>query len=169
VVYLPPYSPDFNPSSRCSPRSRTELRRQRAPRHHRTGECIRRVASTGSRSTMRYITSSTQATRNKETESALDEAIFRTYRHVYLLGKDNNLRPDRSWPDHVQFRRKHRRVDPPGTPKMRRNYRRISPAKLIKYWPPAFDPSGRQKRCEMRSTHRPAFRMWAERDWRVFA
>src|SRR5262249_35914237 len=29
----------------------------------------------------------------KNAQRDLDEAIFRTYRHVYLLGKDNKLRP----------------------------------------------------------------------------
>jgi hypothetical protein len=77
-------------------------------------------------------------TRNlKNAQRDLDEAIFRTYRHVYLLGKDNKLRPidlgqitSSSAGSIVEL--------------ILRELQRceeitdgISPAKLIKYWPPA--------------------------------
>ena len=67
----------------------------------------------------------------------LDEAIFRTYRHVYLLGKDNKLRPidlgqitSSSAGSIVEL--------------ILRELQRceeftdgISPARLVRYWPPA--------------------------------
>ena len=73
----------------------------------------------------------------KNAQRDLDEAIFRTYRHVYLLGKDNKLRPidlgqitSSSAGSIVEL--------------ILRELQRceeitdgISPAKLIKYWPPA--------------------------------
>src|SRR5207249_5063187 len=67
----------------------------------------------------------------------LDEAIFRAYRHVYLLGTDNKLRPidlgqiTSSSADSIvelilrELQRCEEVTDG------------ISPAKLIKYWPPA--------------------------------
>jgi hypothetical protein len=72
----------------------------------------------------------------KNAQRDLDEAIFRTYRHVYLLGKDNKLRPidlgqitSSSVGSIVEL--------------ILRELQRceeitdgISPAKLIKYWPP---------------------------------
>jgi hypothetical protein len=73
----------------------------------------------------------------KNAQRDLDEAIFRTYRHVYLLGKDNKLRPidlgqitSSSAGSIVEL--------------ILRELQRceeitdgISPNKLIKYWPPA--------------------------------
>jgi hypothetical protein len=73
----------------------------------------------------------------KNAQRDLDEAIFRTYRHVYLLGKDNKLRAidlgqitSSSAGSIVEL--------------ILRELQRceevtdgISPAKLIKYWPPA--------------------------------
>ena len=73
----------------------------------------------------------------KNAQRDLDEAIFRTYRHVFLLGKDNKLRPidlgqitSSSAGSIVEL--------------ILRELQRceeitdgISPAKLIKYWPPA--------------------------------
>jgi len=73
----------------------------------------------------------------KNARRDLDEAIFRTYRHVYLLGKDNKLRQidlgqitSSSAGSIVEL--------------ILRELQRceeitdgISPAKLIKYWPPA--------------------------------
>jgi hypothetical protein len=73
----------------------------------------------------------------KNAQRDLDEAIFRTYRHVYLLGKDNKLRPidlgqitSSSAGSIVEL--------------ILRELQRceeitdgISPAKLIKFWPPA--------------------------------
>lgn len=73
----------------------------------------------------------------KNAQRDLDEAIFRTYRHVYLLGKDNQLRPidlgqitSSSAGSIVEL--------------ILRELKRceeitdgISPNKLIKYWPPA--------------------------------
>jgi hypothetical protein len=73
----------------------------------------------------------------KNAQRDLDEAIFRTYRHVYLLGKDNKLRPvdlgqitSSSAGSIVEL--------------ILRELQRceevtdgISPVKLIKYWPPA--------------------------------
>ncbi|MBY0524639.1 MAG: DUF499 domain-containing protein [Gemmataceae bacterium] len=73
----------------------------------------------------------------KNAKDDLDEAIFRTYRHVYLLGKDHKLRPidlgqitSSSAGSIVEL--------------ILRELQRceeitdgISPAKLIKYWPPA--------------------------------
>ncbi|MFO0966106.1 MAG: DUF499 domain-containing protein [Gemmataceae bacterium] len=73
----------------------------------------------------------------KNAQRDLDEAIFRTYRHVYLLGKDNKLRPvdlgqitSSSAGSIVEL--------------ILRELQRceevtdgISPGKLIKYWPPA--------------------------------
>jgi hypothetical protein len=73
----------------------------------------------------------------KNAQRDLDEAIFRTYRHVFLLGKDNKLRPidlgqitSSSAGSIVEL--------------ILRELQRceeitdgISPNKLIKYWPPA--------------------------------
>jgi hypothetical protein len=73
----------------------------------------------------------------KNAQRDLDEALFRTYRHVYLLGKDNKLRPidlgqitSSSAGSLVEL--------------ILRELQRceeitdgISPGKLIKYWPPA--------------------------------
>jgi hypothetical protein len=73
----------------------------------------------------------------KNAQRDLDEAIFRTYRHVYLLGNDNKLRPvdlgqitSSSAGSIVEL--------------ILRELQRceevtdgISPGKLIKYWPPA--------------------------------
>lgn len=73
----------------------------------------------------------------KNAQRDLDEAIFRTYRHVYLLGKDNKLRAidlgqitSSSAGSIVEL--------------ILRELQRceeitdgISPAKLVKYWPPA--------------------------------
>src|SRR5207253_2106540 len=73
----------------------------------------------------------------KNAQRDLDETIFRTYRHVFLLGKDNKLRPidlgqitSSSAGSLVEL--------------IIRELQRceeitdgISPAKLIKYWPPA--------------------------------
>jgi hypothetical protein len=73
----------------------------------------------------------------KNAQRDLDEAIFRAYRHVYLLGKDNKLRPidlgqitSSSAGSIVEL--------------ILRDLQRceeitdgISPGKLIKYWPPA--------------------------------
>jgi len=75
----------------------------------------------------------------------------------YLLGKDNNLRPidlgqitASSAGSIVEF-------DPPGTPKMRKKLQDgISPAKLIKYWPPALIEWS-TKAVRDASTHRPSF------------
>ena len=73
----------------------------------------------------------------KNAQRDLDEAIFRTYRHVFLLGKDNKLRPidlgqiTSSSADSIvelilrELQRCEEITDG------------ISPAKLIKYWPPA--------------------------------
>jgi hypothetical protein len=67
----------------------------------------------------------------------LDEAVFRSYRHVYLLGKDNKLRPidlgqitSSSAGSIVELiLRELERSDEITTG--------ISPTKLVKYWPPA--------------------------------
>ena len=63
----------------------------------------------------------------KNAQRDLDEAIFRTYRHVYLLGKDNKPAAHRPGPDHVQLGRKHRRADSPRTPTVRGDHRRHQP------------------------------------------
>ena len=73
----------------------------------------------------------------RNAQRALDETIFRTYRHIYLLGKDNKLRPidlgqitSSSASSIVEL--------------ILRELQRceeitdgINPNKLIKYWPPA--------------------------------
>jgi hypothetical protein len=73
----------------------------------------------------------------KNAQRDLDETIFRTYRHVYLLGKDNKLMhvdlgqiTSSSAGNMVEviLRELHRRDDITDG---------ISPARLIKYWPPA--------------------------------
>ena len=73
----------------------------------------------------------------KNAQRDLDEAIFRTYRHVFLLGKDNKLRPidlgqitSSSAGSIVELilRELHRCEEITDG---------ISPNKLIKYWPPA--------------------------------
>jgi hypothetical protein len=73
----------------------------------------------------------------KNSQRDLDEAIFRTYRHVFLLGKDNKLRPidlgqitSSSAGSIVELilrelQRCEEIIDG------------ISPTKLVKYWPPA--------------------------------
>src|SRR5262249_48829630 len=73
----------------------------------------------------------------KSAQRYLDETIFRTYRHVYLLGKDNKLRPvdmgqiTSSSADSIVAlilrELLHCEEITDG----------ISPNKLIKYWPPA--------------------------------
>ena len=89
----------------------------------------------------------------KNAQRDLDEALFRSYRHVYLLGKDNKLRP-------IDLGQITSSAAGSIVELILRELQRceeitdgMSPARLIKYWPQPW-PNGPRRRCATRSTRR---------------
>ena len=87
----------------------------------------------------------------------LDEAIFRAYRHVYLLGKDNKLR-------HVDLGQITSSSAASLVELILRELERndevtagVSPGKLVKYWPRRWS-SGQRRPCATHSTRRRSCR-----------